>query len=166
MGFRFLDGCADDINLTTRADLPHHDFIDFTAHVPRIAQGLDLFPARRTPSHDGRFDVPIHGQGQRPRNRRGRHNQHIRRKIRFGRQTAPLTDTKAVLLIRHDEGQMAELDVFLKHGVGPDEELQRSVGQALQDFPAGRSLRIAGQQSQANSRAGEEGRQRLEVLPG
>ena len=62
---------------------------------------------------DRHIQVPVYDEGQRPRDGRGRHDQHMGGRhpalLRFASQGSPLGHPEAVLLVGHDQGQPPEL---------------------------------------------------------
>jgi hypothetical protein len=87
------------------ADLPPGAFQLVRAADP----GPDLDTSRRRRAQVGNIEVGIEDLPQRPRDRRGRHQQHVRRAAAgLGLELAALVDTEAMLLVDDHEAQIGE----------------------------------------------------------
>ena len=99
---------------------------------------VDRPPARRQLAQDGDVEIAVGGQRERPRDRRGRHVQHVRGEPvrRLAVQRAALVDAEAVLLVDDRDGEPVELDGPLDQRVRADEELQLAGGELAEDVGA------------------------------
>ncbi len=70
-------------------------------------------PSRRLLGEARDIEVAIGGHHQSPRDRGGAHQQRVGVPP-LGVEAEALLDTKAVLLVDHDEGQIAEFDIRLQ----------------------------------------------------
>ena len=92
------------------------DFVDF---FNRDDPGINGFASGRNLVYFGIFHVSVSRQHQSPGNRRGGHDQNVGF-IAFVGQAQPLVDAETVLFVDNNAGEVAEFDLFLKQGVGPD----------------------------------------------
>ena len=109
--------------------------------------GLYRRAARGELVDDGYIQIPIYDKGQRPRDGRGRHDQHMGGQhpalLRLAGQGGSLGHAKAVLLIGYDQGQSSELYLGGDQGMSADDQIDLSGGQGL----PGLSLLLLGQAS-------------------
>ncbi len=130
--------------------------------------GDDRPAARGELLEDRDVEVAVGGQGERARDRRGGHVQHVRGDAvrRLAVERAALVDAEAVLLVDHRHGQAVELDGLLDQRVGPDQQLQLAAGELAEQVGAAARRGRAGEQRGLHQLAGHQRLQRGEVLLG
>jgi hypothetical protein len=68
-------------------------------------------------------EIPVDGHGDRPGNRRGRHDQHVRPVVgRLGPQRVALLHAEPVLLVDDHQAEVGELDLLLQQGMRADHD--------------------------------------------
>ena len=126
-----------------------------------------LATARKLAQH-GEVEVAVAGERQRPRDRRRRHVQGVRRALRarLGIQRGPLPDAEAVLLVDDGDRQTREPDGLLDQRVGADDQRQLS-GRELREQvrPPARGRRTR-EQPNGHELPGQKRLNRREVLLG
>ena len=114
----FVDGRADHEGLAAGRHLPAHQVIGGPTLVSRPGQsGFDRLPSRRELVEHRNVEVAVVRERQRPRDRRRRHDEDVRRDALLLEGDA-LVNTETVLLVHHGERQVAEGDAFLHQRVG------------------------------------------------
>ena len=79
-------------------------------------------------------EVAVDRQGQRARDWRGGHHQHVRVEP-FVAEPLPLFDAEAVLFINHHQPQRIETHLFGKEGVGANHQIHLAPRNSLQHAP-------------------------------
>ena len=87
--------------------------------------GLDRRAPRRALVHDRDVEVAVGGEGQRARDGRGRHDQHVH-VAALAAQLLALQHAEAVLLVHHGQAEAVEGDVLLDEGVRAHRDLHRA----------------------------------------
>ena len=118
-----LNQRADHIGLPALFDFLQHKLINQLPAVPAPHKGPDRLSSRRQLADQGNLQIAIYRQGQRPRNRRSRHHQHIRHQPALLFQHCPLIDAEAVLLISHHQPQIGKGNILLNEGMGADDNI-------------------------------------------
>ena len=96
----------------------------------------DRRPAGRQLGQRGYLQVAEHGHGDRARDRRGRHHQHVRAALAgLAAQRVALLHAEPVLLVDHHQAQLGELDLLLEQRVGADDQPGRAGGGVQQGPP-------------------------------
>ena len=73
------------------------------------------------------IEVTIDGQGQRPRNRRRRHEQRMRVSP-FLLECRPLLDAKAMLFVCDDKAEGSKFYIFLNECMRANDDMNRAIG--------------------------------------
>jgi thiol-disulfide isomerase/thioredoxin len=140
--------------LLRRLDLEAVLLVDRRAHDECLPAGLDLLthelvglpPFGGGPRDPRRDRLPARGHlvehrdvqvavirhGERSRDRRGRHDQHVRRRALLLQRDA-LMEAEAVLLVDHGERQIGEVDAILDERVRSDEDVHLPGRHRLED---------------------------------
>ena len=82
----------------------------------------DRGPAGGELVQHGGFEVAEHGHGHGPGNRRGRHDQQVRRLAGLGPEGVALFHAEAVLFVHHNQAEVIEGHVVAEQGVGADHD--------------------------------------------
>ena len=151
---RVADPRADHVGLPPLADLLPDPLPGPLQEVRLVRRGHHVGGDGRAPGGQlgqrGGLQVAVHGHGDRPRDRGGRHDQDVRPVARgLGAQRVALFHAEPVLLVDHHQAQVGELDLVLEQGVGADHDAGvagEHVGQRR--APGGRPGR-AGEQGHA-----------------
>ena len=164
----FLHRGTDDIGLTP---LPHQaadKIVHPLALVLMDHIGLHRRAARGQLVDDRHIQVPVYDERQRPRDGRGRHDQHMGGRhpalLRFASQGGPLGHPEAVLLVGHDQGQPPELYLGGDQGMGADDQIDFSGGQGLPGLPLLLLSQPPGEQANPDPGRTQKGGQRAPVL--
>ena len=126
---------------------------------------LDRLPPRRLLVEDREVHVAVLGEGERARDRRRRHHQHVDG-VALCAQVHALEHAEAVLLVDDREAEVVEFDVLLEERVGADDDVDLAGRQRPHPGRPLASLVAAGQHRQAHPRGLGEGREREQVLAG
>ena len=81
----------------------------------------DLQATGRRSSQVRDVEIGQHDLAERSRNRRGGHQEHVRRTA-LGAESLTLCDAEPVLLVDHGEREICEVDRLLHEGVRPDDD--------------------------------------------
>ena len=127
------------------------------------AVGLDGLSPLREFVDDGDIEVSVNGKGQGPRDGSGRHDHDMGPFALFG-QRASLAHSEPVLLVRDDEAQFIEPDVFGQEGMCADDEIDVPVSKRCLDALLLRRRRAAGQEFDRDAGVPEEVLHGREVL--
>jgi hypothetical protein len=117
---RLLDGSdarTDDVRLLLRPQALADEFVGLVAVLAVHPAGDDRPPARRALLDHRDVQIAERGHRQRPRDRRGGHDQAMRGAVLA--QLGPLVDAELVLLVDDHHPQMTELDVFWSSATVP-----------------------------------------------
>ena len=106
-------------------------------------------PGRLSVDH-GDVEVAVRRHGERPRDRRRRHDEDVRRPS-FPLKRRPLDHAEPVLFVDDGEAQGAERDVVLDQGVRPDGDRNRAAGQPFKSGLPLLLLHSAPQEGQRNA---------------
>ena len=143
----FDDG-IDDVRLPALGDLLADQLPDSSARSSEHLARDDGLAAGRQLVEHAEFEVAVEREGQRARDGRGGHHQHVRLAcVGLLHQAEALEDAEAVLLVDDDEAEVVELDLLLDERVGADDEV------ALRRGRCGRGRALVG----VVERAGEQG---------
>ena len=126
-----LDQRADPIDPRPGADGPRQTGDHFVDALDIDRARVDLLAPRRLFPQRGQFHVAEIGQGERARDRRRGHRQHVYGFALFA-EREPLMHPEAVLLVDHGEAQPREGDVVLHQSVGADHDVQRAAREPFQ----------------------------------
>ena len=109
--------------------------------------GLDRDPALGRRPQVGDVEVGVQDLAERARDRRGGHEQDVRRGPAGLRlELAALLDAEPVLLVDHDQAEIGEADPLLEQGVGPDDDPGPAVRDGLERVARPGGAQRAGQQ--------------------
>ena len=109
--------------------------------------------------------IAVRGKGKAARNWRGSHHQHIGG-LAFCAKLHPLRHAEPVLFIDHGKPQIVEDHVFLKHGMGADENLGITRGEGRKFRLTITAFVAACQQNQRNARRLRQGTEAFVMLAG
>ncbi len=114
-----------------------------------------------------RRDVEVAEEGERhgPRNGRRRHHEVVRT-LSGAPQLRPLADAEFVLFVDDHEAQIGELHVVLHHSMGPQDDVDLSLGQPVEDLLAIGRLQSAREQRPPHTAGLQDGPQRPGMLLG
>ena len=131
-GLNVVDAVVDEVDLPAAVQLAQDRVADQVVAEPRDPR-LDRQPIgrRRLQVRDRPHAQQRHVQ--RPRDRRGRHRQHVDRRPQ---RLEPLLhlDAEPLLLVDDQQAQILELHVRRRQPVRADEDVELPVGRALQDL--------------------------------
>ena len=167
-GLRLVDGRADDVDLPAPGDLLAHELVAGLALRLVDEPRHHRLPARRDAGDGGHVQVAEHGQGERPRDGRRRHVQHVRGDaVPLGPagERVALLHAEAVLLVDDQQREPGEAHVLLQEGVRPDREPGLARGEAAERRPPLRRGQRRRHQLRRREGAGQS-RRRLRVLRG
>ena len=119
-GGAFLNQRIDDVHLAPALDFVFHELEHRQPRLIGAVHGFDRLATGRHLIDDADVQVAVRGHGQRPRNGRSGHHQHVRCWVGLGPELAALRHAKSVLLIDNSESQTFELDAGFDEGMGPD----------------------------------------------
>ena len=123
------DPRADDVGLPAGGDLlaqPLPGAVEPAGLLRRRDDGAgDAAAAAGQLAQRGDLQVAVDGHRHGARDRRGRHDQHVRRPVALGAQGVALLDAEAVLLVDDDQAEVGEVDALLQQGVGADRRCRR-----------------------------------------
>ena len=161
----FLDCGADDIDLMARLALFFNKGVQPLTLVFSDQEGIDRETTGRKLSDDGNVQISVGDERERPRDRRGRHDEKVRR-LALGRKRGSLRHTEAVLLIADDEGEILECHVLRDERVRADDELRAAVCNFRLVLPLLRGSQRARHQNYGDPKRRKELFERLRVLLG
>jgi hypothetical protein len=125
-----LDDRQDDVSLTAFGAL----LFDELEHSLPLAggsnRGSHVAPPRRTLAKGGHIEVAVEREGERPRDRGRRQEQHIGCRS-LADQRGALLDAEPVLLVDHHQAQTLERRGLLQQGVRADDESGLAGGKPL-----------------------------------
>jgi hypothetical protein len=159
---RLLDERADDERLSPLLDLGAEEALGVLAGVRRDPARLDGLAAGRQLIDHGDVEVAVDGEGERARDGRGGHDEHVRRVGAEGAllaQGGALHDAEAVLLIDDGEAEVVEADAALDQRVRAAGDVDLAALERLVDLAPLLRLEGAGEQRDAE-RTGEVRRPR------
>ena len=110
-------------------------------------QRLNRLAARRKLVDYRLLEVSVEAHGQGARNRRGRHHQHVRRRVIFGLKPCPLGYSKSMLFVDHCQPEVLKQYRVFDQGMRSDQQVQAALGQFGQQCFAGGPLNRACQKS-------------------
>ena len=119
--FRFFNEGIDDIDLPSLFDLFPQVPVEGFPQPSRHTLGSDRFPPGWQLVDDGQIHVAVQGHGEGAGDGGGGHHEDIGRRALADKFQA-LADPEPVLLVDDDETQVSKGDLFLKKGVGSDDE--------------------------------------------
>ena len=162
--FAFLDQRANNIGLTPRLDFLFHEIVNQPSPFLGPHERPHRLTSRRQTLDTRNVEIAVYRQGHRPRNRRRRHDEHVRRLFATLFQLGALGDAEAVLLVGYYKPQLVIANLVLDQRVGPDDDinLMRRDGRKRFFMLLGRKL--AGKKPDANSRIRQKPRECLAVL--
>ena len=146
---RLLDQRADPVDLLSFRNGGAYPADDFIQAVERHGYGGNRLAACGLVRQTRNVHVPEAGQNQCARDRGGCHDENIDALSLRG-QGKTLVDAKPVLLVDHDNSQIAEADLALEKGMGPDNQIDLASVQLFLCLPALTCRILAGQKCQAN----------------
>ena len=160
-----VDRGDDDVDALSCRDALRGEAVDplavgLLAH-PRHDRGA----ARRLFVQHRDVELAIDGPGERARDRRGGHDEDVRR-LPLPEEACAVRHPEAVLFVHHHEGETPETDRRFDQGVRADEHVDRPRLQRREELPPRRTAHAPGQQGEADARAAEELREGLRVLFG
>ena len=127
---RLLDQRADPVDPGAAGDHAAGGIDHLADALERNGAGVDRLAAGRLLGELRDIEVAVGRQHQRARDGRGRHDQKIDG-LRLGGERHALVHAEAMLLVDHGEREIGELDFLLDQRVRADDELDRTIGQAL-----------------------------------
>ncbi len=127
---RFLHQRIHDVRLIPGLDLFFQEAVNALDRVVGHMLSDDRFAARRHLVDDGYVEIPVQGQSQRARNRRGGHDEHIRMRALL-EQLQALHDAEAMLLIDDGQPQLLQLHVLFEQRVRANAYVRQTLGQQL-----------------------------------
>ena len=127
-------------------------------------QRLNRLAARRKLVDYRLLEVSVEAHGQGAGNRRGRHYQHVRRRVVFGLQPCPLGYSKAMLFVDHRQPKVVKQHRVFDQGVRSDQQVQAALGQFGQQCFSGGPLNRSGQKSHSKPQGLGPFRKRSRVL--
>ena len=160
-----LHGGADDIDLMALAALPADEAVQPLAQRLAHEEGLDRPAAGRQLADDGHVQVAVGDQRQRARDGRGGHDEQMRAAALLG-ELRPLGHAEAVLLVGHNEAEVAEHNGLTQKRVRADDQLRLAGGELLARGALLRGSSGAGQQQHAHTERPEQLRECPRVLLG
>ena len=152
--FGLLDQGADDERLPTLRDLMGDERVRLVAPCAAAPARDDLLPTGRQLVDGGNIQIAVEREGQRARDGRRGHDQHVR-VIAFLAQSVALLHAEAVLLIDDDEAEPLEVHIFLNQGVGANGNHRLPAFEGGASHAALLRLHTAGQQHGANAEGGQ-----------
>ena len=145
------DPRADHVGLAAPAHLLGHP-LPGALEEPGLLRGghhvrADRGPAGRQLGQRGHLQVAEHGHGDRARDRRGGHHQHVRPSLAgLVAQHVALLHAEPVLFVDHHQAQLGELDLLLQQRVRADDQPGRAGRGVQQGPPPGRRPQRPGEQ--------------------
>ena len=128
-----VDRGAHDEGLPARGDLAPDEVVGGRPFAGATdGARLDRTASRGQLVEDHDIEVAVVGERQRPRDRRGRHDQHVRFAA-LGLERHALVQPEPVLLVHDGQRQVGERHALLHQRVGPDHEVDAAVGDPLED---------------------------------
>ena len=120
-----FDHRVDDIGLAAQPDLFADEIPHFRGSLGGNPPGCDGRASGRQLIQYAQIQIAVERQGQRARNRRRGHHQHVWLSlIGLLHQLESLQHAEAVLLVDHDEAQPVELDFLFDERVRADDQLR------------------------------------------
>ena len=147
------------------AALPADEAVQPLAQRLAHEEGLDRPAAGRQLADDGHVQIAVGDQRQRARDGRGGHDKQMRAAALLG-ELRPLGHAEAVLLVGHNEAEVAEHNGLTQKRVRADDQLRLAGGEL---FTCGALLHGssgAGQQQHAHAERPEQLRERPRMLLG
>ena len=125
--------------------LPAHELVRPVALVRRHPARLDRLAARRHLVDDRHVEVAVDREGERARDWRRRHDEHVRVATLFP-QRRPLHHAEPVLLVDDREAEAVEIDALLDHRVRPDDDVDLTHRYLLLQLPFDGRGRASGEE--------------------
>ena len=163
--FAVLDEWTHDVSLPTETDLLVDEGSNTFAHVFAHGVGLNRTSSGRDLVQHGYIQIAVHNECERARNRRSRHDEHMRRAA-FRGQRGTLRHTEPVLLIRDNGTQPVELHTLLNERVRAHDHLRRTGLNGGQCRTFLRGSHRAGEQRARDAQLIQHGCKRFRVLRG
>ena len=139
--FAFVDRRRDDVRLIAAGDVLAHELVDASEAAGSHGKRFD----RRSPGWKlvemREVEVGVDRLRERPRNRRRRHVQRVRRSA-FGSQPRALLDAEPMLFVDDRQPEPFEIDALRQQRVGSDRKRGLAAGQLL-DRRASRARALA-----------------------
>ena len=161
--FAVLDERTHDVSLPTETDLLINEGSNTLAHVFAHGVGLNRTSSGRDLVQHGHIQIAVHDECERARNRRSRHDKHMRRAA-FRAQRGTLRHTEPMLLIRDNGTQPVELHTLLNERVRAHDHLRRTGLDGGQCCTFLRGSHRAGEQRARDAQLIQHGCKRLRVL--
>ena len=167
----FLHQRADDIGLPPGLQFLADKGVQTAALAFRHQPGLDRLTARGQLIDHAHIQIAEQAQRQRTRNRRGGHDQQVRRApggrvAAFFQKGRALGHAETVLLVRNAQAQMLKTHAAADQGVGADHRLPSALPNGFQRFPPFLRRHAADQQAAAAAVFFEKGSHGFHMLPG
>ena len=167
----FLHQRADDIGLPPGLQFLTDKGVQAAALAFRHQPGLDRLTARGQFIDHTHIQIAEQTQRQRTRNRRGGHDQQVRRApggriAAFFQKGRALGHAEAMLLVRNAQAQMLKTHAAADQGVSADHRLPSALPNGLQRFPPFLRGHAADQQAAAEAVFFEKGFHGFHMLPG
>ena len=122
---RSLHQRIDHVGLTSPIELVPQQLIDLVPPRLRLDPCAHWRAPRRQVGDLRHVELAVIGERQRPRNRRGSHQQHVWPQA-FCPQRGTLFYAKSVLLVDDDQTQLVESRVLLNERMRPDNQIRRA----------------------------------------
>jgi hypothetical protein len=164
-GLRLLDQRVDDVDLTPFRHLILQELVDLRPLGLAARLGADRLAAGRQLVEHADVEIAVEREGQRARDGRGRHHQHVGG-LALGLEPRALRDAEAVLLVDHHQAELAELDGFLHERVRAHDAADLAGGHGGPPRGALAALQRRGQQRDRHAKRLEQPRERHDVLLG
>ena len=120
---RLLDERIDHVDLAPLLDLLLHEAEEPQAGRIGVMERADGLAARGQLVDDRYVEVAVERHGQRARNGRGGHHQHMGRTPVLGPEPGALLDAEAMLLVDDHEAEVVELHAVFDQRMGADQNL-------------------------------------------
>ena len=162
--FALLDERADHVDLMPRVHFLSEETQHALPHIRPHRVRFHRMTPRRHAANRRYIQIAVHRERHRPRNRRRRHDESVRRRpLRF--QCFPLPHPETMLLVRNHQPQMREDHGIFNQSVRPNQKRQLARRQILQNLRPLRPLRRARQNAHANRHIFIKFAKRLVMLP-
>ena len=163
--FAVLDERTHNVSLSAETDLLINEGSNTLAHVFAHGVGLNRTSSGRDLVQHGHIQIAVHDECERARNRRSRHNEHMRRAA-FRAQRGTLRHTEPMLLIRDNGTQPVELHTLLNERVRAHDHLRRASLDSGQCRTFLRGSHRAGEQRARDAQLVQHRGKRLRMLRG
>ena len=162
--FALLHKRADHVDLMPRVHFLSEETQHALPHIRSYRVRFYRMTPRRHAANRRYIQIAVHRERHRPRNRRRRHDESVRRRpLRF--QSFPLPHPETMLLVCNHQPQMREDHGIFDQSVRPDQKRQFARRQILQNLRPLRPFRRARQNAHANRHIFIKFAKRLIMLP-